>query len=78
MTVEVTVLLNTPEKISQFVDDVRDELYDVDLVSGRYVIDAKSILGIYTLNIAKPVKAVLHTSEKEATVLLEKIKAYQV
>lgn len=39
--------------------------YDVDLQQGKYLIDAKSIMGIFSLDIARPVVLVLHTDEKK-------------
>lgn len=44
-----TVLLNSIEKIKNFVNTITRYPYDFDLVSGRYTIDAKSIMGIFSL-----------------------------
>lgn len=44
-----TVLLNSIEKIKDFVNTITRYPYDFDLVSGRYTIDAKSIMGIFSL-----------------------------
>ena len=40
--------------------------YDVDLVSGRYAVDAKSIMGIFSLDLSKPIKLQAHTDDAEA------------
>ena len=50
-----TVLLNSIEKIKNFVNTITRYPYDFDLVSGRYTIDAKSIMGIFSLALNKPV-----------------------
>ena len=45
------VSLNTIEKVKDFVKQVQNIDASVDLVSGRYVIDAKSIMGIFSLDL---------------------------
>ena len=52
---EVKVSLNSMEKVKSFVNDITKFDYYFDLVSGRYVIDAKSIMGIFSLDLEKPV-----------------------
>ena len=46
----VQISLNSIEKVKSFVNDITKFDYDFDLVSGRYVIDAKSIMGIFSLD----------------------------
>ena len=48
--------------------------YDIDLVSGRYAIDAKSIMGIFSLDLSKPIKLQAHTEDPEA--LIKSIQKY--
>ena len=50
----VQISLNSIDKVKSFVNDVTKFDYDFDLVSGRYVIDAKSIMGIFSLDLSKP------------------------
>lgn len=50
---------------------------DFDLVSGRYVIDAKSIMGIFSLDLSKPIELNIH-SEDEAEKILDVLKPYIV
>ena len=45
----VQISLNSIDKVKSFVNDITKFDYDFDLVSGRYVIDAKSIMGIFSL-----------------------------
>ena len=49
----VTISLNSIDKVKAFVNDITKFDYDFDLVSGRYVIDAKSIMGIFSLDLHK-------------------------
>ncbi len=58
--ISIAVLLRSIENIKEFVQIVERCPYDVDLVSGRYVIDAKSIMGIFSLDITKPLTANIH------------------
>ena len=41
--------------VKTFVNIVNNYEFDVDLVSGRYVVDAKSIMGIFSLDLSKPI-----------------------
>ena len=59
------VSLNTIEKVKDFVKQVQNMDASVDLVSGRYVIDAKSIMGIFSLDLSKPIDIVIHSDNKE-------------
>lgn len=73
----VTISLNSIDKVKSFVNDITKFEYDFDLVSGRYVIDAKSIMGIFSLDLSKPIELNIH-AEDDATEVLEVIKPYQV
>lgn len=48
----VQISLNSIDKVKSFVNDITKFDYDFDLVSGRYVIDAKSIMGIFSLDLS--------------------------
>ena len=54
----VRISLNSIDKVKSFVNDLSK--FDVDLVSGRYVIDAKSIMGIFSLDLSKPIDLNIH------------------
>ncbi len=57
----VQISLNSIDKVKSSVNDVTKFDYDFDLVSGRYVIDAKSIMGIFSLDLSKPIDLNIHT-----------------
>ena len=59
----VQISLNSLDKVKSFVNDVTKFDYDFDLVSGRYVIDAKSIMGIFSLDLSKPIDLNIHAEE---------------
>ena len=59
----INISLNSIEKVKSFVNDICKFDNDFDLVSGRYVIDAKSIMGIFSLDLSKPISLNVHASE---------------
>jgi phosphocarrier protein HPr len=62
------VTLNSVEKVSAFVNLVSKVEDDIDLVSGRYVVDAKSILGIFSLDLSKPIKVEFNGSKNQGDI----------
>lgn len=72
--VKVNVKIDTINKVKDFVNLFVACPYDVDLVSGRYVIDAKSIMGIFSLDLSKPIELVIHADSCDE--LLEQLKPY--
>lgn len=56
----VKISLNSIDKVKAFVNDVTKFDVEFDLVSGRYVIDAKSIMGIFSLDLSKPIDLNIH------------------
>lgn len=73
----VHVSINTVDKIKAFVNDIAKFEYDFDLVSGKYVVNAKSIMGIFSLDIGKPICLNIHT-EDNADKVLEILTPYMV
>jgi len=59
----VKISLNSIDKVKSFVNDITKFDTDFDLVSGRYVIDAKSIMGIFSLDLSKPIDLNIHAEE---------------
>ena len=74
---KVMISLNSIDKVKSFVNDISRFDYDFDLVSGRYVIDAKSIMGIFSLDLSKPIELNLH-AEQNADELISALKPYTV
>ena len=56
----VQISLNSIDKVKAFVNEITKYDNDYDLVSGRYVIDAKSIMGIFSLDLSKPIDLNIH------------------
>lgn len=72
----VKICLNSIDLVKSFVNDVSRFDTEFDLVSGRYVIDAKSIMGIFSLNLSKPIDLNIHCDESAAPEILKVLKPY--
>ncbi|MDE6550491.1 MAG: HPr family phosphocarrier protein [Clostridia bacterium] len=70
----VRLLLNTTDSVKSFVNLISSYDYDADVRSGRYVVDAKSILGIFSLDLNRPV--VLEVYDDNCDELLSKLSPY--
>ena len=73
----VRISLNSIAKVKSFVNDLTKFDTDFDLVSGRYVIDAKSIMGIFSLDLSKPIDLNIH-SESSVDEIVNILKPYIV
>ncbi len=60
-----TISLKTFGDVQEFVNTLVTFAFDIDLVSGRYIVDAKSIMGIYSLDLTKPITLNAHTDDAE-------------
>ena len=60
---EVMICLNHIKDVSDFVKRATKIPADIDLVSGRYIIDAKSIMGVLSMDLSNPIKAVIHSDD---------------
>ena len=65
----VRISLNSIDKVKSFVYDLAKFDVDFDLVSGRYVIDAKSIMGIFSLDLSKPIDLNIHAESNVEEIL---------
>ncbi len=71
----VQISLNSIDKVKSFVNTISQYDYDFDLISGRYVIDAKSIMGIFSLDLSKPIYLTIYT-DTNVDEVLEALKPY--
>ena len=65
----VQISLNSIDKVKSFVNEITKYDNDFDLVSGRYVIDAKSIMGIFSLDRSKPIDLNIHADGDVSEIL---------
>ena len=73
----VQISLNSIDKVKSFVNAITQFEFYFDLVSGRYVIDAKSIMGIFSLDLSKPIELVIH-AEDHLDEIMDILKPYIV
>ena len=73
----VQISLNSIDKVKSFVNTITCFDYDFDLISGRYTIDAKSIIGIFSLDLSKPIDLAIHI-EGDDTEIMEALEPYLV
>ncbi len=68
------IVLSSINDVKNFVNIVNKYDFDVDLTSGRYVVDAKSIMGIFSLDLSKPINVEVHSDDSAAFV--DELKPY--
>ncbi len=73
----VNISLNSIDKVKTFVNEIAKFDNDFDLISGRYVIDAKSIMGIFSLDLSKPITLNIHANDN-LSAIMEVLKPYIV
>lgn len=76
---EAQIKLNTIEDVKNLVSDVTGFDCDFEIVSGRFVVDAKSIMGIFSLDLSKELKLVIRSDDEfEVERIKNKIKRFIV
>ena len=74
----VRISLNSIDKVKSFVNDLTKFDTDFDLVCGRYVIDAKSIMGIFSLDLSKPINLNIHAEGSTLDTILTIVQPYVI
>ncbi|MCR5273546.1 MAG: HPr family phosphocarrier protein [Lachnospiraceae bacterium] len=74
---KLEISLNSIDKVKSFVSTIAQFDNDFDLSSGRYVIDAKSIMGIFSLDLSKPITLTIH-SDTDAEKILKAVEPYKI
>lgn len=59
----VTISLTQTSQVQNFVNLVNQFPFDVDIVSGRYTVNAKSILGVYSLDLSSPLQVLIYSDD---------------
>ena len=74
---EIAISLNSIDRVKNFVAITTKFDTDIDLVSGRYVIDAKSIMGIFSMDLSKPIILIIYEDvEEKATDIINELSEY--
>jgi len=72
----IEIKLTSIQDIRNFVDTVTKYNMDIDLSSGRYIVDAKSIMGIFSLDLLNPITLTAHGDD--TTALMAELDQYKV
>ena len=75
---EFYVSLSSIEDVRQFVNAANRCTCEVDVLSGRDVVDAKSIMGLFSLDLSKPVKVEVHGADADRAAFEESVAAFEV
>lgn len=57
---EKTIMLNSFDEVKEFVELAASKDYDIELMSGEYIVNAKSIMGVFSLDLTKPLIMAAH------------------
>ena len=77
----IQILLEMASQVKKFVNIVQSYSFEIDLRSDRYVVDAKSILGIFSLDLSKPINVEIHAEDNEleqCDELIEQLKEFAI
>ena len=72
------IFLNSISDVKEFVNIASAQVYDIDVVSGRYIIDAKSIMGIFSIDLAKPIDIEVHGTDADMEHFKEAVSKFVV
>lgn len=75
---EMYISLETIENVKKFVKKIATFDKDFDLVCGKYVVDAKSILGIFSIDLSKPLLLRTNAEGKKLEEIQEAIREFAV
>ncbi|MCL2085163.1 MAG: HPr family phosphocarrier protein [Oscillospiraceae bacterium] len=70
------VQLASISDVKSFVNAACLQPFDIDIVSGRYIIDAKSIMGIFSVDLSKPIRVEVHGTDEDGQTFCEAIKEF--
>lgn len=73
METERYVCLNTIDRVENFVNKIIAIDSDVDLVSGRYILDAKSIMAIFSICLTEKLKLIIRSDDEDEIKLFNEI-----
>jgi phosphotransferase system HPr-like phosphotransfer protein len=74
----LNVSLSSISDVKRFVSAACAQACDIDLVAGRYIVDAKSIMGIFSIDLSKPITVEVHGDDAETEVFKKAIQEYIV
>ena len=73
MIVGHKIKLDTFDRVKKFISIVDKFENDVDIISGRYLVDAKSVMGIFSLDLTRPLTVIIHDASMKDVAKLEEL-----
>ena len=73
---EIEISLDSIDKVKNFVSITTKFDAEIDLASGRYIIDAKSIMGIFSIDLSKPIRLRIHEGRENADDIINALSEY--
>ena len=73
--ITVKILINSVEKVKNFTSIISKEDVECEIIEGIHIIDAKSIMGIFSIDLSNPIQLNIHSDDKA---ILDKIRDYIV
>lgn len=71
----IKISLEMAQRVKEFVNITQDYAYEILLKSGKYVVDAKSILGIFSLDLSQPITVEVYSDNCDD--LLARLKKFE-
>ncbi|MBW7572119.1 HPr family phosphocarrier protein [Caproiciproducens faecalis] len=71
--ITVKILLDSVEKVKNFTSSINNEEVDFEIIEGMHIVDAKSIMGIFSIDLSKPLQLNIHSDDRR---ILDKIKDF--
>lgn len=75
---EVQISLSSIDEVKQFVQTLTMFDGDFELISGKYIVNAKSILGLFSVDLSKPVVLRIDVEKTKMEEVLKAISEYRV
>ncbi len=72
------IQLSSISDVKEFVNCACQQNFDIDVVSGRYIIDAKSIMGIFSIDLSKPINVEVHGTDKDGETFFAGVRKFVV
>lgn len=73
MIVGHKIRLDTIDKVKSFINIVDRFENDIDIIAGRYLVDAKSIMGVFSLDLTMPLTVIIHDASMKDVARLEEL-----
>lgn len=78
MDTKVRIRLRSVDDVKDFVSATISSNVKADLVSGRYIVDAKSIMGVFSLDLSNPLTLVIECASSDIDSYMDKVEKFLI